>query len=150
MAEVDDFLATVLPRFREAEIAFHNGDVKPRKAMWTRNDPVTLFGAVLTGAGSADIERSFDALASRFSNCTAYDVEVIAAGASGDLGYLVAIEHTTASVAGAEPQPYKLRVTTVFRREDGEWKIVHRHGDPVPESETARLQARRMSEDLKS
>jgi ketosteroid isomerase-like protein len=35
------------------------------------------------------------------------------------------------SINGAEPQPYVLRVTTIFRREDGEWKVVHRHGDAL-------------------
>jgi len=44
----------------------------------------------------------------------------VAAEASGDLAYTVALEHTTASVNGAEPRPYVLRVTTIFRREDGE------------------------------
>ena len=34
-----------------------------------------------------------------------------------------------ASVNGAEPRPYVLRVTTIFRREDGEWKVVHRHAN---------------------
>ena len=24
-----------------------------------------------------------------------------------------------------------IRVTTVFRREDGNWKVTHRHGDPI-------------------
>jgi ketosteroid isomerase-like protein len=43
----------------------------------------------------------------------------------------VAFEHTTASVNGARPEPYTLRVTTVFRREGGEWRIVHRHGDSL-------------------
>jgi len=42
----------------------------------------------------------------------------------------VAFEYATASVNGALPQPYILRVTTVFRREHGGWKIVHRHADP--------------------
>ena len=50
--------------------------------------------------------------------------------ASGDLAHTVASEHATASVNGAPPQPYVLRVTTVFRREHGGWKIVHRHADP--------------------
>jgi hypothetical protein len=42
----------------------------------------------------------------------------------------VAFEYATASVNGALPQPYILRVTTVFRREHDGWKIVHRHADP--------------------
>jgi SnoaL-like domain len=85
-------------------------------------------------------------LASRFSNCESFTYEVIAAGASGDLGYLVGIEHTTASVAGAAPQAYELRVTTIFRRENGEWKAVHRHGDPMPDSTSAREQLARLEE----
>ncbi|HEY5853855.1 MAG TPA: hypothetical protein VIW24_07330 [Aldersonia sp.] len=36
------------------------------------------------------------------------------------------------------PQQFALRVTTVFRRENGQWTVVHRHGDPVqPDSSTA-------------
>jgi SnoaL-like domain len=40
----------------------------------------------------------------------------------------------TASVSGAEPKPFVLRVTTIFRREDGEWKVVHRHANAVEDS----------------
>jgi ketosteroid isomerase-like protein len=53
---------------------------------------------------------------------------------SGDLGYVVAIEHSGASRRGAAPTQYARRVTTIFRREDGAWKIVHRHGDRYDES----------------
>ena len=73
----------------------------------------------------------FDTLGKQFSNCLSYDNEIVAAEARGDLAYTVALEHTTASVNGAEPQPYVLRATTIFRREDGEWKVVHRHGDAL-------------------
>jgi ketosteroid isomerase-like protein len=31
------------------------------------------------------------------------------------------------------PTTYTLRVTHVYRREDGQWRIVHRHGDRPPE-----------------
>jgi ketosteroid isomerase-like protein len=55
----------------------------------------------------------------------------VAAEASGDLAYIVALEHTTASINGAEPTSYFLRVTSVFRRENGEWRAVHRHGDAL-------------------
>lgn len=147
ITEVDDFIAVVLPRMTEMDKALHNGDAGPRKAFWSHGDPVTLFGAVLTNVGWRAIEPTFDALAARFSDGT-YEVEVIAAGASEDLGYLVAIEHTSVSVAGAPPEPYELRVTTIFRREGGEWKIVHRHADPVPGNMGAVSQTRKMADDL--
>jgi ketosteroid isomerase-like protein len=130
MSEVDDFLSQTVPRLTQAEIALHNGDAEPRLAMWSRNDPVTLFGAWLSDAGWDDVSRTFRLLASRFSDCTAYDIDIVAAGASGDLAYTVAYEHTTASVEGT-PRTYTLRVTQIYRLEDGEWKLAHRHGDEV-------------------
>jgi ketosteroid isomerase-like protein len=135
--EVDAFLAAALPRLNDAEVALHNGDVGPRIAMWARNDPVTVFGNGRSGSGWTEIGTMFEWLGSVFSDCTSYRNEIIAAGASGDLAYIVAFEHTTASVMGAPAQPYVLRVTTVFRREDGEWKVVHRHADPASESAAA-------------
>jgi ketosteroid isomerase-like protein len=130
MSEVDDFLSGTIPRLMQAEKAIHNGDVEPRLAMWSRNDPVTLFGAWLSDAGWEDVNRTFHELASRFSDCTSYDVDIIAAGASGDLAYTVGYEHTSTSVEGV-PRTYTLRVTQIYRREDGEWKLVHRHGDEL-------------------
>jgi hypothetical protein len=56
-----------------------------------------------------------------------------------DLAYLVGIERTTASVE-ASPRSYSLRSTTIFRRENGEWKAVHRHADPAGDSGSAREQ----------
>jgi ketosteroid isomerase-like protein len=41
----------------------------------------------------------------------------------------VGYEHTWTSWDGVPMEPYALRVTHVYRREDGEWKIVHRHAD---------------------
>ena len=142
MTEVEDFLAATMPRFTEAETALHNGDAAPRIAMWSPNDPVTLFGAAVTKSGWADVRGTFDWLGSSFSDCTAYQNEVLAAGASGDLAYTVAFEHTTASVNGAPPEPYRLRVTTVFRREDGDWRIVHRHGDSLASPAAAEMTER--------
>jgi ketosteroid isomerase-like protein len=129
--ETDAFLEATMARYRDAETALHNADAAPRKAMWARAAPVTLLGAALSATGWDEIEPIFDRLQTRFSSCTSCEHEVIAAGASGDLAYIVAFEHTTASVDGAPPLRYSLRATTVFRREDGEWKVVHRHADPL-------------------
>jgi ketosteroid isomerase-like protein len=129
MTELDTFLELTLPRIKTADTALHNGDASQRIAMWSQTEPVTLFGAALSATGWAEIRPTFDALGSRFSDCASFEFELLAAGVSGDLAYLVGIEHTTASVAGAPAARYSLRVTTVLRREGGEWKIVHRHGD---------------------
>ena len=59
-------------------------------------------------------------------------------GASGDLAYTVWIEHGEVRVEGRDDYaPLVVRVTHIFRREDGAWKIIHRHGDPVVEKTEA-------------
>lgn len=52
-------------------------------------------------------------------------------------GLLVGFEHIANSVNGFPVEPYTLRVTHTFRREDDEWKIAHRHADYVPTDQTA-------------
>jgi ketosteroid isomerase-like protein len=45
------------------------------------------------------------------------------------MAYTAGLEHTTVSVDG-KPRTYRLRVTQVYRREDGAWKVVHRPVTP--------------------
>jgi len=133
MSELDDFLTKTLARQVEAEEALHNGDVTPRMAMWSTSDPVTLFGAFgPCNSGWDEVSRTFRWVASRFSNCTAYSFDLVAAGVSGDLAYTVGYERSSLSADGGPVEPNTLRVTHVYRRENGEWKIVHRHGDHPP------------------
>jgi ketosteroid isomerase-like protein len=130
--EVDEFLVDVLPRQEEEERAFRNGDPEPRLRMWSRNDPVTLLGAAGpsgTGSGWERVSGIFRWIASRFSDCREYEFELLAAGVSGDLAYTVGFERATMSIDGAPARPNVIRVTHVYRREDGQWKIVHRQGE---------------------
>jgi ketosteroid isomerase-like protein len=48
---------------------------------------------------------------------------------SGDLAVLVLVERQHAEVGGLPDRDWSLRVTLVFRREGGEWRLVHRHAD---------------------
>ena len=135
MSDLDDFLTPTLARQVEAEQALINGDPGLRLAMWSTQEPVTVFGAERTVIGSDEARQVFRWLATRFSNLTDYRFELVAAGASGDLAYTVGYEHITVSMDGGPVAPLTLRVTHLYRREDGEWKIVHRHADaprPVP------------------
>jgi len=131
MSERDDFLAWVNSQLRDAEIAVHKGDAAPRRAIWAHQEPVTLFGAVKSAVGRSEVEDLFSMLEQTFSGCTSYNFEVVAADVIGDMAYTVGYEHTQAIVRG-EPHTYTLRATQIYRREDGEWKVVHRHGDSPP------------------
>jgi len=129
----EEFLAEMLPRQTAAERAIHEGHADPRSDTWSHADPVSLFGAWLPiRTGWAEVGEAFKRVAAQFSDLREYRFEVVAAGASGDLAYTIGFEHSTVSVNGT-PRTYTLRATHVYRREDGEWKIVHRHADRPPD-----------------
>ncbi len=86
--------------------------------------------------GRNEVSETLRWLAARGSGSTEYRFELVAADVSGDLAYVVGFEHIANSVVGVPVEPYTLRVTHVFRREDGEWKIAHRHADYVPIDQT--------------
>ena len=67
------------------------------------------------------------------NKCYFMNVAVIV---SGDLASSLDIEHNEVMMKGAtQIKKMGLRVTTVFRRENGEWKMTHRHGDPFVEEQ---------------
>jgi ketosteroid isomerase-like protein len=136
MSDLEEFREEVLDRQAEAEAAFHQGDAGPRMEMWSRRDPVTLFGAAgMYVSGWDELSRVFPEVASRFSDVSDYRYDVVAADVAGDMAYAVGYERFTGSIDGRAVEPVVVRSTHVYRREDGEWRIVHRHGDnPPPES----------------
>jgi ketosteroid isomerase-like protein len=141
MSDLDDFLTPTLGRQLEAEQALLNGDPGPRLAMWSTQDPVTVFGAEKSVIGSEEAGEVFGWLATRFSNCSDYRFELVAAGASGDLAYTLGYERFSCSMDGGPVAPMTLRVTHIYRREDGEWRIVHRHADVPPTGQPLRAEA---------
>jgi ketosteroid isomerase-like protein len=58
--------------------------------------------------------------------------EIVAKNVTPELAYVVQIEHMESKVGEREDvTPYALRATMIFRPEDGTWKVVHRHADPI-------------------
>jgi ketosteroid isomerase-like protein len=135
MNERDELLGWVGTRLRDAETALHSGDAGPRFEIWSTREPVTVLGAWKAATGRQEVGELFRLLADSFTDCTSHAHDVVAADVCGDMAYTVGYEHTSASVNG-EPRTYTLRVTQVYRREAGEWKVAHRHADTVPEQST--------------
>lgn len=134
-AETRQFLTEFLPKHVEAERQIHGGDPNPRMDLWSRKDPITVLGAKESGQGWAQLEPMFTAVAGWFSQAISYEFELVAAGASGDMAYTVGYEHNEVVVDGRR-RTYTLRATHVYRREDGQWRTVHRHADFPPEGGT--------------
>jgi ketosteroid isomerase-like protein len=128
----DDFLTWVSSSLDAAELALHNGDEAPRRALWSRNEPVSVLGAWRNAYGQEQVTELFVERARSFSDCRSYAFELHGYDVVGDMAYTSGLEHTSASVNG-EPRTYTLRATQVYRREGGQWKVAHRHRDTVVE-----------------
>jgi ketosteroid isomerase-like protein len=116
----------------EAASALIRGDVRTYAALVRHADDFTLLPP--TGGeprrGFDDSDQALDALARYFQRGEA-DFEVFATYASGDLAVLVAIERQQGVVGELPEQDLSLRLTLVFRREGADWRLVHRHADPL-------------------
>jgi ketosteroid isomerase-like protein len=132
MTDLEEFLTWVRTDLHAAELAVHNGDAAPRRAIWSQNEPVSVLGAWRNAFGQQEIDELFAALADSFSDCTSYEFELQAYDIVGDMAYTAGLEHTSASVDG-QPRTYTLRATQVYRRENGAWRVAHRHADTLTE-----------------
>ncbi|MFF5314627.1 nuclear transport factor 2 family protein [Streptomyces massasporeus] len=89
-------------------------------------------GAWRNAYGQQELDELFTTLGRSFSDCTSYVFELQAYDVSGDMACTAGLEHVSASV-DAVPRTYTRRATQVYRREEGRWRVAHRHGDSVTE-----------------
>lgn len=123
----------VMERYHQALDAFVIGDPNPVQKLFSRREDVTLanpLGPPVRGWNK--VKEATERAASQIRDGEPCRYESLSEYVSEELAYNVEIERTRAKVGGAqEVAPISLRVTTIFRREDGEWRIVHRHADPI-------------------
>jgi ketosteroid isomerase-like protein len=101
--------------------------------LYSRRDDATVanpYGPPARGFGQ--IEVAGRRAAANYRDGKALEFENFAKFQAGELGYTVEIERFETQVAGSdEISPVALRVTSVFRLEDGAWRLAHRHADPI-------------------
>jgi len=126
---LDEFLL----RYHRAADAFSRGNPDPVKQVYSDADDVTLanpFGPARRGHNA--VMHALDYASSRMSHGQVVGFDELARHSNDELATILEVEHWRAKIGERDSvESFELRVTTTFRREDGEWKVVHRHADPI-------------------
>ncbi len=129
---VPDAVAELVQRSETANAALMRGDVDRYRALVTLTDDFTLmspFGGKPTRGSDMNDER-WQAMGRFFKNGR-FEQEVIASYGSPDMVVLAIVERANVEVGSLPTQDWALRVTLVYRREGSEWRLAHRHADPL-------------------
>ena len=132
VAALDDVDELIEQYFR-AQRESLRGNPEPVKNLFSRREDVTIanpYGPPVRGRD--EVAKSVEHAASLRSDGEFVGWQIVAKYVSAELAYVVEIERAEAKIGAREDiTPYAVRATMIFRPEDGEWKVVHRHADPI-------------------
>ena len=131
----DSSFKAFLPKWETYIDSISSGNPTLVKANASHTDDITIMGAF--GGyekGWVQVGTRYDWAAAQMkgSQQKKSKIEYIDIIVSGDLAYTVALASTVQGYTNSEKDP-KLRVTEIFRKENGAWKLMHRHADPLTE-----------------
>lgn len=128
---VEDSVELLVKRSKESNAALMRGDIAAYTSLLTFSNDFTFmspFGGQPThGALTGE---ALERMGKFFRNGT-HDQELVHAYGTHDMVVLAIIERARVEVGGLPNQDWALRVTLVYRREGNDWKLVHRHADPL-------------------
>jgi ketosteroid isomerase-like protein len=132
MSAVED-VDRLIERFRLSMDGFLKGDPEPTKRVFSHKEDVTLANPYGPPArGWDEVAKTIERAAAPFRDGEFLSAEIVHKHASPEFAYVVEIERGEAKIGAREEiTPWALRVTMIFRPEDGTWKVVHRHADPI-------------------
>lgn len=123
----------VVDQYHAAADEFSRGDSLPVKLIFSHREDVTLanpFGPPVRGWRR--VSEALDFASPRFKDGEVTSFETIAEYETSELATIFEIERWKAKVSGRKDvDSFDLRVTSSFRREDGAWKLIRRHADPI-------------------
>jgi ketosteroid isomerase-like protein len=126
-----------------AGAAMQNGDPDPVINSWADSDEITLFGAWgPIEKGHKAVTDTMRWVGSRFTGADVVDVGACRRRLQRRPAYTVGFERTHVSVDGGPMRDMVIRASHIYRRIDGDWKLVHRHADfPPPDQRTTSARA---------
>lgn len=125
-----DAFPAALARLHDALAHVANGDVGPIKALYSHSDDATSFyGWGGYEKGWAEVSRRWDWAGEQFKGGTV-EHDAITTVMGADMAYTTHIETFRVRMAGMDqPTQWSNRVTHIFRFEDGDWRLIHRHAN---------------------
>ena len=138
MSAVED-VDKLIEQFNLAQGEVVKGNAEPANKLFSYRDDVTLANPYGPPAhGWDEVAATAERAASNFRDGEIVGFETLEKYVTDELAYIVRVERARAKVGGSEDlTPIALRVTMIFRPEEGEWKIVHRHADPITTPQAA-------------
>jgi ketosteroid isomerase-like protein len=138
MSAVDD-VHQLIEQFDLAQGEVVKGNPEPALRLFSHREDVTLANPLSPPVrGWERVAEVAERAASQFRDGEMVAFENLAKQVTPEFAYIVRVERARAKVGGSEDiAPIALRVTMIFRPEDGEWKIVHRHADPITTEQQA-------------
>jgi ketosteroid isomerase-like protein len=132
MTAVDD-VDQLIDRYQQALDAFMKGNPEAVKKLFSHREDVTLANPLGPPAhGWDEVGATIERAASQFRDGRLVSVEIVEKYATPEFAYAVWLERAEGKVGGREDiAPSTLRVTMIFRPEEGTWKLVHRHADAI-------------------
>ena len=129
-----DNVDELIEQYYRAQREFLRGNPEPVKDLFSHREDVTLanpYGPPVRGWD--EVAEAVEHAASLRRDGTFVEWQIVAKYVSAELAYVVQIERAEAKIGAREDiVPIAVRTTMIFRpEEDGEWKIVHRHADPI-------------------
>jgi ketosteroid isomerase-like protein len=123
-----------ISRCRSAVAELVAGRPEPFKALWSHADDVVIMGAFGGHErGWEEVSARLDWAAAGIKGSDQFAENVVTV-VGDDLAYTVDLEHMTRQT-GDHPGPRTLRCTHVYRRENGQWKVILRHADELADKD---------------
>jgi ketosteroid isomerase-like protein len=132
MTVVED-VDRLIERYQLGLGEFMKGNPEPVKELFSHREDVTLANPLGPPAhGWEQVGATIEHAASHFSDGRLVGVEIVEKHVTPEFAYTVWLEHAEGKVGAMEDiAPATLRVTMIYRPEEGGWKVVHRHADPI-------------------
>ncbi len=129
---VEDDIRQASERFYAALNRTINGDAGPMMEVWSHNsDVATMHPLGGRQTGWEQVRDVWEQVAQAFSDGQVSIEDLVVVPLSDDVAYTLGHEHGRAKL-GEETVGIDWRVTNIYRREEGEWKMVLHHTDVSP------------------